>query len=342
MDNRLAARQNWLVEGMPRRTPSIPVTLRALADRQEGLVSIEQCRRHGLTTRLVAGMAQRGQIRRVARGVYDLGAPASSPFDRFDRRRRRAAFLGVLARPGSVVTGAAALVLHEVQGAPLTITPEVTFPDGSPRRGVGPGRLRRTRLTRWCVIDEIRCAHPEDALVQAVPTVDRRHAVAMMDSARNRGLLAAQEFASAQRRDASQHGGRGRRSWWQASDDRAESPAETWGRDSAAVSGFAPDALQLRVVDQHDRFLARVDLAWLLPDGVLLVEVDGHDVHARLEALFSDRVRQNRLTGKGVRLLRFTGREAGDGTLAQVVADHLSTAGWSPRPVPRSFRYRVA
>lgn len=295
-----------------------------------------------MTVHQAAALVRDGTWSRAARGVYDTRHLGPSPFDDLDRRRRRAAIVGVLAHPGSVATGVCALVLHGVKGAPLTVTPEVTFPDGSPRARSGAVRVRRIGLRRWFVLDGIPCVSVADGLAQAVPTVDRRTAVALMDSARHERFLLEADFRRARAADRRRPGGLARAAWWAASDSRAESPAETWARLSCVDSGCPPDGLQLRVDDDAGRFLARVDLAWILSDGgALLVEVDGRDVHGRLEALYADRQRQNRLTGRSTIVLRFTGRDAREGRVGPTVRETLRRAGWCSRPLADDARLRL-
>jgi hypothetical protein len=298
---------------------------------QEGLVSSRQCHDHGLTDQQVARLVRRKAWERVARGVFDTGLDGPSPLDPYDRRRRRTAILGALAHHGSVVTGVCALVLHGVKGAPVEIAAEVTFPDGTPRRSAKPVQVRRLPLRRWNVVDGFGCATVEDALAQAVPGLDRRHAVAMMDSASNQGLITEAAFRRAQRASRGRRGARSAARWWSESDSRAESPAETWARLSCIDLGCPPDTLQLRVVDERGAFLARVDLAWFLPDGGALL-VEGRDVHSRLDALYSDRRRQNRLAHRRTIVLRFSGSDAWDGTVGRTVKQVLDEERWKPDP----------
>jgi hypothetical protein len=241
-----------------------------------------------------------------------------------------------------VATGVCALVLHGVKGAPLDITPEVTFPDGSPRGGSGPVRVRRVPLERWFDLDGVPCVSVTDALAQAVPTLDRFHAVALMDNARHERFLLEEDFERARRADAGLPGSLARAPWWDESDAQSESPAETWARLSCVDAGCPPDSVQLRVDDPSGRFLARVDLAWILPDGGdLLVEIDGRDVHGRVEALYADRHRQNQLTGRSTIVLRFTGTDARRRIVGPAVRDTLRTTGWRPRPVAATARWRL-
>jgi very-short-patch-repair endonuclease len=72
------------------------------------------------------------------------------------------------------------------------------------------------------------------------------------------------------------------------------------------------------------------------------VEIDGRDVHSRPDAVLHDRARQNLLTGRGTTLLRFTGREAWDGTAAARIAAVLAAAGRHRPLPPPGYRFRLA
>ncbi|MCW5952281.1 MAG: type IV toxin-antitoxin system AbiEi family antitoxin domain-containing protein [Propionibacteriaceae bacterium] len=317
---------------MPRRPPALPGELAAIACLQEGLISARQAIQHGLSRQRASEAVQRGDWRRVMWGVYDL-SPVVPLIDRnpIDRRRRRAAFLGALAYPGAVVTGVCALVLHGIMGAPATVVPEVSFPDRSPREPRHPVRLRRIRVDRPVLVDGIAIAPMIDALAQAVPTLERRHAVALMDSAQLQGKLSPAGLERAHDLARFHRGVRRTHSWWAESDRRSESPAETWARLACADAGIPPDVLQLLVLGPDGRMLARVDLAWLLPDGRwLLVEIDGCDEHDTPAALYRDRARQNSILTDRTVIRRFTGKETQDGTLVNNLTSLLRNARWHP------------
>lgn len=298
---------------------------------------------HGLTSRQVARRVERKEWERVARGVYDTGAvrPGSTS-EAYDHRRRRTALLGPLAHPGAVAVGVSALVLHGIQGAPIEFEPEVAVPKAHPRRGSGPVRVRRILVPVAEEVDGILCAPVVDALALAVPALGRYDAVAMIDSGRHQGLLTADDVARAQKATTGRRGTRRSWAWWDHSDPRAESPAESWARVSCADRGCPPDTLQLWVVDRHGERLARVDLAWALPGGgVLFVEIDGQEAHSRPEALFGDRYRQNRIDTRSTIVRRFSGKDARDGTAATEVERVLTAARWTPRPLRDDVVYCI-
>lgn len=297
-------------------------------------MSMRQCVNEGMSRQQVVDQVRRKDWERVVRGVYDVGQVSPVSADPLDRRRRRSAILGLLAHPGSVATGVCALILHGVQGAPLDVVPEVAMPSGAPRATRGPVRLRRAPLERWEHVGAFAVAPVADALVQAVPHLHRFHAVALMDSALHQRLITPEQLerahASARRHPGVAH----THSWWREADGRAESPAESWARLPCADFGWPPDVLQLPVVNGGGRVLARIDLAWLLPDGgALLVEIDGRDVHSTPAALIADRERQNRIDSRRTVLRRFTGSDAWHGRVSIEVGRILADAGWERRPV---------
>lgn len=324
---------------MARPPQPVPSSLLRVALRQAGLVNLRQCHASGLTSRQVARRVDRGEWRRLARGVFDtMTVKPESDSARYDMRRRRTAFLGPLAHPGAAAVGLGSLVLHGVQGVPSSFVPEVVFPHAYPRHGSGPVRIRRVPISPPVVVDGVRCASVVDSLALALPALTRLDALAVVDSARYRGLLP--EVSGLRARVARRPAAALGRSACDDSTDRAESPAESWARVTCADRGHPPDAVQLWVVGRGWR--ARVDLAWILPDGrALLVEIDGRDEHSTPDALYDDRRRQNRLVTARTIVRRFTGTDARRGIVGREVGALLTKAGWVPRPVPGGVAFDV-
>lgn len=322
----------WSAGRVPRLLPPVPDALTALAARQGGLLSVRQCGRHGVTRQQVAARVRRKDWAPAARGVYDTGVtnPGGDPYD---HRRRRAAVLGLLVHPAAVATGPCALYLRGVAGTPPEIRPEVTLPDGSSRESRGPVVVRRLPLGRWDLVDGFACATTVDALRQAVPHLDRRHALAVLDSALHQGLVTPAALAAAHDAARGHRGVARTHPLWALADGRSESPAESWARLSCHDLGVPPDGLQLPVV-LAGRVTARVDLAWLLPDGgALLVEIDGAEIHSTPGAVVDDRRRQNLIDSRRTILRRFSGADAWRGVVGPQIARELRAAGWRPRPV---------
>lgn len=288
-----------------------------------------------------------GRLDRVAHGVYDLlpvpfaervRDPDLRRDDIYDHRRRRPVWLGMLAHgPDAVAVGQSALVLHDVEGLPVQPLVEVTRLDRRGRMAHDGIVLRRYEAARWYQTVHDRLVVPVDlALAQAVPSLDRRHAVAVMDSVLHRQLLTDLGLAGAH--DLA----RGRRSverthdWWDVADGRAESPAETFARLSCIDEGVPPDVLQQVFLPRQGRRV-RVDMAWWLGRGRWLInEVDGREAHSSPEPLFHDRARQNLLTASGHTVLRHSGADAWAGRPGREIAAQLAKEGWAPgRAVPR-------
>ncbi|MGB2556757.1 type IV toxin-antitoxin system AbiEi family antitoxin domain-containing protein [Cellulosimicrobium cellulans] len=293
---------------------AVPSALLDLAERQAGLVSAAQCDAYGVNANRRSRLVDQGRWRRPTRGVLEPAPgtlPPSGP-RAHDRRRRRAAWLALLAYgPEAIAVGPCALVLLGVQGVGLDVVPQVTLPGARGALSRDGIRLRQFDDGLTVVRVEGRAvASPAWALAQAVPEMGRRRAVAAMDSAGHLGLLDADGLARAHDLARGRRGVARTHAWWAESDARAESPLETFARLECVDAGLGPDDLQVDVVDDG-RFLGRGDLGWRLPRGRwLIAEMDGRDVHSTPETLLRDRTRQNALvTHGGVELLRFTGRD---------------------------------
>jgi hypothetical protein len=309
----------------------LPVAVVATAHAQAGLVAAWQLAAGGVAKSRVHRLVDAGVLVRVARGVYDLTtvpAPAGRTA-RLDRQRERTARLGVLLHgPAAIATGLSALVLHGVRGVPPSFTPEVALRGGGAVARADGARVRREPVPRLVHRGGVPCVPPEVALAQAVGDVDRWTAVALMDSARQRRVLTERTFAVARELARGRRGAARSRRWWDLSDPRAESPAETWARIRLADDGMPPDVLQLPVRGAGGRLLARVDLAWSLGDGRwLLGEVDGIDVHGTPEAVVADLHRQNAIVTGTTILRRWTGRQARSGAFVDDVRRVLDDAG---------------
>lgn len=298
----------------PVRRAQLPPTLLAVAAGQGGLVSIDQCRGHGLSDRDVAGLARRGTLARVTRGVYDVTAV---PFvgRSWDELRARAAWTGLLAfGHDAVAVGSCALVLHGVRGLPATVRPEAAVPRGRNRRDRDGVALRQ--FDAGMTTTEIggrRVATLDWALAQAVPELPRANGLAVLDSALHQGLTDTDGLHRAHEHARGRRGVASRHTLWAMADARAESPLESFARLDCVDEGVPPHTLQLPVLDHEGRAVARGDLAWRYRDGRWLVaELDGQDVHSTPHAVFADRSRQNRLVATGqIDVLRFTGRDVG-------------------------------
>lgn len=317
----------------------LPAELLRVASLQEGLLSAAQCEEHGVTAHRRSRLVAQRRWSRPTHAVYDT--EVTPPQVRtgpgsHDHRRRRAAWLGLLAYgPESIAVGPCALVLLGVHGVRVDVTPQVTLPGAraaSSRDGVALRQFDDGMTVRR--VEGRYVATPDWALAQSVPESGRWRAVAAMDSALRLGLIdrdglaGAHDLARGRRGVARTHG------WWAEADGRAESPLETFARLECSDAGLAPDALQVEVVD-GGRLLGRGDMGWRLGrDRWLIAELDGAEVHEAPGAVLRDRARQNDLVGSGrVDVVRFTGRDlAGPGghggsVMVATVRRHLERDG---------------
>jgi hypothetical protein len=281
-----------------------------LARGQAGLLSTSQCVVLGLSTQRITNLVRTGLWRRITRSVYDTGYidPDVNPLD---WARIQSAWIGMLGvGPEAIAVGLCALALHGVWGLPQRIVPEVALPAGRFARGPQAIRVRRFSSTLGTINLAGRLiADVPTALVQALPELDRDTAVAVLDSALNRGQLTDGSLSVVRERVRGRRGAARLHEWWPLVDRRAESPVETHARLDCHDAGIAPDALQVILRNRHGTFLARGDLGWIRADGSwVLVEIDGKTVHAQPDALYGDRTRQNRIAigRKGTTLLRYT------------------------------------
>src|SRR5690625_552601 len=178
-----------------------------VARSHEGLISLAQYHRLGLGDRRLRSLLAHGHWTRVVRGVYDTTPKADRDWD---SRRRRAAWTGLLAMGrGAIAVGRCALALHGVAGLPRSLVPEGRMADGRHVRGPDGVRVRRyldvpvpTLFAGWSVSDTAT------ALVHALPTLDRNHAVAVLDSVLNSGELTEQGVADVRSRLRGRRGSR--------------------------------------------------------------------------------------------------------------------------------------
>ncbi|MBL0888944.1 hypothetical protein [Myceligenerans indicum] len=317
----------------------VPEGLLHIAVRQEGLVSLKQCKLFGVDHRRAARLVEHKIWRFEGVTVFDTDP--TSPSDRvrsdyFSHIRRRSGFKGVLVFPGSAAVGASALALHGVAGLPRSITPEVALPGGPHHRARDGVVVRQFKDFQTVPVGPWRIAGLESALAQALPSLTRGQAVAVMsDAARQRwiddaGLARVARNVRAGRGSATIQG------WFALVNENDESPAETDARLSFIDHGVPPDLSQV-VFRRNGYWLARCDFAWQLRDGRwLVVEIDGVGPHSTPEALIRDAPRQNRLLETGrILLLRYRPADnATPGGIGAQVSAKLRTLGWHPRHHP--------
>lgn len=323
---------------MPRPSsarPALPKKLLRLATEQQGLLTIAQCDAHGVDRGRRARLVAAGTLRRVAQGICDTRS--SSIADRiaareYDHVRLWKVWLAqLLAGPDAVAVGQAALVVAGVHGIPWQFTPEMAYLSGRYGRSTEHVVIRQMdQGDRHFVQNGLRYTEPVLALAQAVPQLDRRTAVAVLDSARHIRVIDAAGLARARGLAAGRRGSVRAGRWWDESVEGAESVLESLARLDCVDAGVPPDELQVKIFAPDGTLLGRGDMGFRLADGrLLVVEIDGAGVHSGLAALFRDRARQNDLVAQGgVMILRFTWKEVrGHGTVGRAVRAVVRPAG---------------
>ncbi|WP_089771643.1 type IV toxin-antitoxin system AbiEi family antitoxin domain-containing protein [Ruania alba] len=298
----------------------------ALARRQAGMISHAQARAEGVTLAQLRTLVRQGRWVRGTRGVYRT--PVDTRLDSWDEARQQAAWMGVLAVPGSTAVGMAALALLQLQGLPRQIPSEVCVPHGRSITGPAGVLVRRHRNPIPTVlINGFRVATAPVAIALALPDLDRCNAVAVLDSALHTGRLTKAGQRELEQALAGRRGAHRTRQLITLADRRAESPLETRARLIFMDAGLPPAQLQVRVRNRNGRVIARGDLGWRRADGSwVIVEMDGRGVHGRPSAVYADRGRQNQIVlNRQITILRFTDRDLDDGNAVAVVRTAITS-----------------
>ncbi|KWX69226.1 type IV toxin-antitoxin system AbiEi family antitoxin domain-containing protein [Mycobacterium sp. NAZ190054] len=263
--------------------------LNELLRSHDGVITLAQANRAGLSRQSVHQRVQAGAWRRCARGVYFVD---DRPFT--DAARVRSAVWSFGER--AAASGLAAAWWHGLtRFAPDDV--EVTVPRSSSGRQRTGARLRRRDLAPT---DVVECrglqvtALPLTAIEAAVRGRGNR---GLMDRALQ-GDSTLPQLWSAHLRNKGRHGSPAARILLQAAADGARSEGERILLKllrAADISGWRSNArLGNYVVDV------------LFRDARVVIEVDGWAFHVDQETFHSDRTRQNAIALKGWQVLRFT------------------------------------
>ncbi|KJE23140.1 Protein of unknown function (DUF559)/Domain of unknown function (DUF4095) [Frankia torreyi] len=334
--------------------PALPLSLRRLAARQDGMLTRTQIRQAGLTRRQLDRLVRGAGCSTPFRGTVLL--PGAHPL----RGPVRAALVG---RPEAVVCGVTAARLLGLPGLDQTGTAREPVHLLLPRsahaaagidnliRHLGALRPDERQLRRGIPVTTV-----ERTLADLVLDSDRETAVSLLDAALHQGRVP--DIGAVLRPAAGRRGVVARRHWFALADGRAESPLETRLRLLLLDAGLPPEELQWQVWDPASptergrptgstsvdplegtpdeppdrvptlggRPVARLDLAW--PSRLVAVEADGAAYHRQPRALFRDRMRQNDLLAAGWTLLRFTWADVlgGPAGVAEMVRRALALA----------------
>jgi very-short-patch-repair endonuclease/predicted transcriptional regulator of viral defense system len=277
--------------------------VRQLAERQHGAITTEQLAACGLSRRQVQRAEERGQLRRVHRGVYLLG---SIPLP---LTAEAAALLAC--GPGSVLSHRSAAVLYGMlppEGGPIHVTTA---------GGRRPGRTvvsHEGRLHHW----EVRERHglavtaPTRTLVDLAATCgdeELGRAVSESFAARLTTLPSLRRATQAYR---------GRRGVARLTVLLNGGPRRTRSAPERALLTAIRDAgLPIPETNVH---IGRWEVDFLWREANLVVEVDAYSTHSSPFAFERDRRKDAELRARGLTVQRFTA--------AQVGADAAAVLAW--------------
>lgn len=297
------------------------------------MILIRHCERQGLSERTVRKAATRGELLRVAPGVY-CSSTAWAAADSKDRqlalitahrdRRSDAVY--------SHFSAAALLNLVVIGGFPEAIHVRSGSPSGGNRRPsiiVHSGRLSSDDVVE---VNGILVTSAARTAADLGTAVGFRRATATADSGLSAELATAGHYEGLATRLDGLPNSRSATKTLRFADSRSDSPGESMSRALIHELGFiAPD---LQVAHPHDGGVDYVDFEWR--DHKIIGEFDGRVKYQRLEylgslspaeAVFKEKVREDRLRSEPNSMVRWI--------WADLMAPHLLEAKLTRAGVPR-------
>lgn len=257
--------------------------------RQDGVITLAQAGRAGLSEHAVRRRVRSGQWRRCAPGVFFAD---DRPFTTAARIRAAVWAYGSGAA-ASGLTAAWWLDLMAIEPAQL----EVTVPRNSHGRGAVGVRVRRRDLREEDIFESRGLRVTGLALTVLEASVRRGGGPKIMDSALQRRVGLA-DLQRAHLRNSGRYGATAARRMLEAASGGARSEAERLVirlLRRGGISGWHPN---------YPVGAYLVDIAF--PAQRVAIEIDGWAFHSDQQAFQNDRNRQNRLALSGWQVLRFT------------------------------------
>ena len=271
--------------------------------------TLSEARTLGFSRAQVRGALERGEIARVARGLFFVtSVPAHD-----DVRTTCAVAEGRIA---ASFVGAA-----QVHGLLLPHQPHTSMKSPIPLRNIPVGQLYRSH--------SIRLAGPAWTAVNLARFQTLPNALVPLDSALRSGV-SREELSACVASMVGWPGTSGLQSAISSADALAESALESMARGHCILAGLPAPALQAEVVAKRRRY--RLDLYW--PKSKVVLEVDGISKYTDTAAIVDEKRRHNDLQAAGYTVLRcgFVNLHPKAGVLMSqlrrlVVADVLPQAG---------------
>lgn len=285
---------------------------------QGGLARRKDLLRAGLGRTGLHRLVEQGRLRPLTPHLFtDVEQPAPD-------EPLRAAAVGL----GAVVSHTSAALLWGLELVTTPDAPTLTVARNrsrAVREGVRISRsdvLERERVDR----DGLQVTTVVRTLVDLCRSLPLREAVAVVDSALRKGLVALDELHRELARLPAAPGRSAVARAFHLADPRCGSVLESLVRVLLAERGMRPTATQLLVRTRTGQRIGRVDFAW--PELRLVVEADGFAFHSDRRAYREDRRRGNALVRAGWRVLRFSWEDVQQypDYVAEAVGDVLRSA----------------
>lgn len=279
-----------------------------MATSQDGVISIEQLGKAGVTKRAAAHRAVVDRLHRVHRGVYAVGHESIGP-----RGRLMAAVLAC--GPGSAISHLSAGALWGLRDpAPAMIDVIVPCETGRKIDGIRSRRCRYPMPDEITFYDGVPCTTPSRTLVDLAGILGSKSLRRAVEQAAVLKLL---DLFALDAAIAQAKGRRGIRllkailATWRSEDGRLprlRSLLEARMLPVLVEAGLPRPECNVKLrIDGH---LLEVDLLW--GEQRLAIETDGEETHGTRAAFQRDRWRDQLLTSAGYRVAQVTWRQLRD------------------------------
>lgn len=279
-----------------------------LAEKQHQLITWEQLRELGASTRWVAARLRRGWLQRVHRGVYRVGTL---------RTWRSHWLAAVLAcGEGAALSHRSAAALWEIRKSDSRVS-DVTVPARGRRRrrGIAVHPVARLPSTDVTTRERIPVTTPARTLLDLASVLTPRALERAIDEAAHGDLCSEDDLLAIAEAHPTRSG------------TRALNKVLRSHRIGSTVTRSELEELFLRLCDRHLLPRPEVNVPvgpfvadFLWRDRSLIVETDGHRSHGTRAAFERDRARDARLVGRGYRVIRLTYRQVVSGDVGVLKA----------------------
>lgn len=313
----------------------------------DGYIRLSSARALGFDDRQFTRAEERGEVLRVAPGVYVL------PADRRPEALHRLKVQAATTTPDVAISHTSAGVVHGLDMLHADLS-RINVTSATTDRGykrkhryIHPGPLKSADVT---LVDGIWTTCLERTAFDVARTSSKGFpaALAALDSALRMGADA---------RRMSEYGGEPRtgvgvaRSALRHANPLSENAGESWGRAQMIEGGLATPRLQRRIFDKSGDFIARTDYDWADENGVvrLIGEFDGLGKYLKYlkpgekpqDAIRREKVREGRLQDMGLVVVRWIYDDLSSGSVVPRLIAQMRALGLrTPQPPvnPATFR----